>query len=71
MQQGIHPKAHTAQIVCNCGAKYSIGNTTVPELHVEICGGCHPLYTGKQKFVDTAGRVDKFMAKQKAAGTAE
>ena len=71
MQQGIHPKAHTAHIVCNCGAKYAIGNTTVPEMRVEICGGCHPLYTGKQKFVDTAGRVDKFMAKQKAAGTTE
>ncbi len=71
MQVAIHPQTYTAKIVCNCGATYNIGNTTLPVIHVEICGACHPLYTGKQKFVDTAGRVDKFLAKQKAAGSEE
>lgn len=67
MKTGIHPTVFTAQFTCSCGAKHSIGNTTFKETHVEICGDCHPFYTGKQKLVDTTGRVDKFLKKEQAA----
>jgi large subunit ribosomal protein L31 len=67
MKSGIHPQVHTAQIHCSCGNKLEIGNTTVKEIHIEVCSACHPFYTGKQKLVDTAGRVDKFRKKMEAA----
>lgn len=68
MKAGIHPTRYTAEIVCSCGKTYNIGNTTVKGFHVEVCGNCHPFYTGKQKLVDTAGRVDKFRKREAAAG---
>lgn len=65
MKKDIHPKYHAnAKVICACGNTFTVGSTA-PELHVELCSACHPFYTGKQKLVDTAGRVDKF--KQRAA----
>ncbi|MFT5284095.1 MAG: large subunit ribosomal protein L31 [Planctomycetota bacterium] len=62
MKSGIHPKYVDCEIVCGCGNKFST-RATVQSIRVEICSECHPYYTGKQKFVDAAGRVDKFMKK--------
>ncbi len=60
MKTAIHPKYHPeAKIICACGANFVIGSTE-PEINVEICSKCHPFYTGKQKLVDTARRVEKF-----------
>jgi len=65
MKKEIHPQYHAnAKVICACGNSFTVGST-VPELHVELCSVCHPFYTGKQKLVDTAGRVDKF--RQRAA----
>jgi large subunit ribosomal protein L31 len=73
MQKEIHPQYHDkAKVVCVCGNTFTVGST-VPEIHIELCAACHPFYTGKQKLVDTAGRVDKFKqraAKQAAAAKA-
>lgn len=62
MKAGIHPEYVDARIVCACGNIIET-RSTVPEIHVEICSSCHPFFTGKQKLVDTAGRVEKFRAK--------
>ena len=62
MKDGIHPKTFETQVHCGCGNTFTT-KSTVQELKVEICSACHPFYTGKQNFVDAAGRVDKFMKK--------
>ncbi len=62
MKSGIHPEYETARITCACG-RVTETRTTVGEIHVEICSHCHPFYTGRQKLVDTAGRVERFKAK--------
>ena len=62
MKEKIHPKWFEATVVCACGNKFTTGST-LEKLHVEICSACHPFFTGKQKFVDTEGRVEKFMTK--------
>lgn len=63
MKTDIHPQYHTkAKVVCACGNAFTVGST-VPEIHVEICSNCHPFYTGKQKLVDSARRVEKFQEK--------
>ncbi len=63
MKDGIHPTYHTkAKISCACGASYDTGST-VEAITVELCSACHPFYTGKQKIVDTARRVEKFEAR--------
>ena len=63
MKKDIHPEYfENAKIVCACGATYEVGST-VPEIHVELCANCHPFYTGKQKILDTARRVEKFQEK--------
>jgi len=62
MRSGIHPVYETAQITCACG-RVTETRTTVGEIHVEICSHCHPFFTGRQKLVDTAGRVERFKAK--------
>lgn len=70
MKDKIHPKYHTdAKVTCSCGNSFTTGSTH-PEIKVELCSACHPLYTGKKKLVDTAGRVDKFKARltKKASG---
>ena len=59
MREGIHPEYYQAKVVCNCGNEFVTGSTK-DGIHVEICSKCHPFYTGKQKFVDAGGRVDKF-----------
>lgn len=60
MKDGIHPKYGEAVVKCACGETFVTGSTK-KELRVEICSKCHPFYTGKQKLVDTGGRVDKFI----------
>ncbi|MEA3431928.1 MAG: 50S ribosomal protein L31 [bacterium (Candidatus Stahlbacteria) CG08_land_8_20_14_0_20_40_26] len=59
MKEGIHPKYYDAIITCACGNVVHT-KSTVKELHVEICSKCHPFFTGKQKLVDTAGRVERY-----------
>ena len=65
MKKGIHPEYHPKAVIrCACGNEIIVG-CTVPELKVEVCSKCHPFYTGKQKFVDSAGRVERFKQKFK------
>lgn len=60
MKQDIHPKYYpAAKVHCACGNRFTVGSTK-PELEVEICHKCHPFYTGEEKLLDTAGRVEKF-----------
>lgn len=69
MQTDIHPTYHSeAAIVCACGNTMKTGST-MPEIHIELCNKCHPFYTGKQKLVDTAGRVEKFKSRTAAKDT--
>ena len=62
MKDKIHPKYEETQVKCGCGNTFTT-RSTVPQISVEICSACHPFYTGKQKFVDTAGRIEKFQKK--------
>jgi large subunit ribosomal protein L31 len=59
MKKGIHPEVHEIVAHCACGGQYKTVSTS-PELRVTICSACHPFYTGAQKLVDTAGRIEKF-----------
>lgn len=59
MKAGIHPQYTDCTVVCSCGNTFTTRATT-PELRVELCSECHPFYTGKQKLVDTGGRIDRF-----------
>ena len=59
MKEGIHPDYKQTKIICACGAEYETGSTK-EDVHVEICAKCHPFFSGKQKLVDSGGRVDKF-----------
>ena len=68
MKDKIHPEYHPCKVTCGCGNTFETG-ATVKELHIEICSVCHPFYTGKQKFVDTAGRIEKFNKKFKGFDT--
>ncbi|QYZ66109.1 MAG: 50S ribosomal protein L31 [Gammaproteobacteria bacterium (ex Lamellibrachia satsuma)] len=64
MKADIHPKYNEVKVVCSCGSEFVTRSTLgKDELHVEVCSACHPFYTGKQKILDTAGRVDKFRKK--------
>jgi large subunit ribosomal protein L31 len=60
MKEGIHPAYGEINVTCSCGNTFTTRSTVVKPLHVEVCSVCHPFYTGKQKVVDTAGRIDKF-----------
>ena len=60
MKQGIHPNYNEITVQCACGNKFQTRSTRKEELHIEICSECHPFFTGKQKLIDTAGRVDRF-----------
>lgn len=62
MKKDIHPKYEKTKITCACGSVYELGSTR-KEMRVEICSKCHPFFTGKQKFVDTGGRVERFKRK--------
>lgn len=63
MKEGIHPTYNAVKVVCSCGSVFSTRSTSSKEIHLDVCAECHPFYTGKQKIVDTAGRVDKFRQK--------
>ncbi len=63
MKKEGHPKVFTATIRCACGYESQAVSTKGEEVSVEICSACHPFYTGKQRFVDTAGRIDRFRKK--------
>lgn len=66
-KSGIHPKYQTTTFICGCGAMHSIPSTMGETVNVELCCECHPFYTGKTRQVDTAGRIDRFKAKEAAA----
>lgn len=63
MKAGIHPEYFEVTVVCACGNTFKTGSTRKGTIHLEICSGCHPFYTGKQRLVDTAGRVERFQRK--------
>lgn len=62
MKEGIHPELHRVEVACSCGNTFETLSTQ-KEIKVSICSACHPFYTGKQKIVDTAGRVERFKNK--------
>jgi large subunit ribosomal protein L31 len=62
VKQGIHPEYHKVEVRCACGATWQT-RATKDELHLEICSNCHPFFTGRQKLVDTEGRVERFTKK--------
>jgi large subunit ribosomal protein L31 len=62
LKKGIHPTYVPSTVVCACGNTFET-KSTVPEIRLEICSACHPFFTGRQKYVDTAGRVEKFRQK--------
>jgi large subunit ribosomal protein L31 len=62
VKQGIHPEYVETAVTCSCGNTFTT-RSVKPELHVELCNQCHPFYTGKQKLVDTGGRVERFQRK--------
>src|SRR3984885_11899690 len=67
MKAGIHPDYKQITVTCTCGNKFETRSTIGQDLQVEVCSNCHPFYTGKQKIVDTGGRVDKFRKKYATA----
>src|SRR5439155_11500202 len=67
MKAEIHPDYVVATVRCSCGNEFQT-RSTKPEMHVEICSNCHPFYTGKQKLVDTGGRVERFQRRLERAG---
>jgi large subunit ribosomal protein L31 len=69
VKEGIHPKYHEVEARCACGATWKT-RSTKPELHLEICNNCHPFFTGRQKLIDTEGRVERF-TKRFGAQTSE
>jgi large subunit ribosomal protein L31 len=60
MKADLHPKYSEINVTCSCGNTFTTRSTINKALHVEVCSSCHPFYTGKQKIMDTAGRVEKF-----------
>ncbi len=62
MKKKIHPEYHKIMVKCGCGNTFEASSTS-KEIHAEICSMCHPFYTGKQKFIDTAGRIERFKKK--------
>lgn len=70
MKLDIHPKYKQVKVICSCGNIFEIGSTVSKDtLNIEMCSNCHPFYTGKQKVVDTAGRVEKFQKKYSSGRT--
>ena len=63
MKEGIHPKYEAVNVRCACGETYTTRSTKGGEIRLEICSKCHPFYTGKQKLIDSAGRVERFKQK--------
>jgi large subunit ribosomal protein L31 len=60
MKKDIHPQYYEIKVTCSCGNSFQINSTLKDDFSIEVCSACHPFYTGQQKIVDTAGRVDKF-----------
>jgi large subunit ribosomal protein L31 len=60
MKASIHPKYETINVTCSCGEVFQTRSTLEKDLNIEVCAKCHPFYTGKQKLIDTGGRVQKF-----------
>jgi large subunit ribosomal protein L31 len=69
MKPSIHPEYHTANVKCACGNTFQTRSTQA-EIHTDVCANCHPFYTGKQRLVDTAGRVERFRQKFKKTAAA-
>ncbi len=67
MKSSIHPDYVEINVTCNCGSTFKTRSTSGQDLGLDVCAACHPFYTGKQKMLDTAGRVDKFRKKYAAA----
>ena len=63
MRSGIHPEYYQVKVRCACGHQFEAGSTQSEEIFLEICSACHPFFTGKQKLIDTAGRVERFQRK--------
>lgn len=71
MKDAIHPKYEDVQVNCSCGNAFTTRSTAIGKaMHVEVCSQCHPFYTGKQKVMDTAGRIDKFRQRYGSKGQA-
>lgn len=70
MKPEIHPDYVESTVRCTCGNEF-VTRSTLPELHVEICSNCHPFYTGRQKLVDTGGRVERFRRRAAKRSTAK
>ncbi|HEX4021431.1 MAG TPA: 50S ribosomal protein L31 [Acidobacteriaceae bacterium] len=68
-KEGIHPKYETIRVQCACGEGFQTRSTHKGDIHVEICSSCHPFFTGKQKLIDTAGRVERFRRKYAKSDT--
>ena len=71
MKVGIHPAYNEINVICACGHTFKTRSTHKGDIRVEICSSCHPFFTGKQKLIDTAGRVDKFEKKYAASRKAK
>ncbi len=71
MKEGIHPKYGKTVVTCTCGSSFETRSVLGDSLTVEICSACHPFFTGKQKLLDTAGRVEKFQKKYGALKSGE
>lgn len=70
-KQGIHPNYDTIRVVCACGHSFETRSTHKGDIHMEICSNCHPFFTGKQKMIDTAGRVERFRRKYAQSDSAK
>jgi len=70
MKADIHPAYEPVKVTCACGTEWETRSTHKGDIHLEICSGCHPFFTGKQKLVDTAGRVERFRRKYAKSGKA-
>ena len=71
MKSGIHPAYNPVKVICACGHVFQTRSTHKGDIRVEICSTCHPFFTGRQKLVDTAGRIDRFERKYKEARAAK
>ena len=69
MKAGIHPEYRSINASCACGNKFSVGSTLGKDVHLDVCSACHPFYTGKQRILDTGGRVDRFKKRFGAFGS--
>ncbi|WP_028574253.1 50S ribosomal protein L31 [Desulfonatronovibrio hydrogenovorans] len=69
MKKDLHPNLHETKVTCSCGYEFDSKSSVGDKIHVEICSQCHPFYTGQQKFIDTAGRIDRFKRKYAQAGS--